>query len=118
MFFVRWCKSIFQFRFRIIRYTLFEDIDFTQRNIKYPSDIRNNLFCLKRTECDNMSDLLITVVIPRILDNALPTFEAHIHIKVGHAYTFRIKKSFEYQFEPEWIYIGYRHCIRDKGTGS
>ena len=98
----------------ILRHELGELVDLAVRHFQHAADIANDAPRQKRTEGDDLRDLLLAVALLHVIDDALAPVDAEIDVEIGHRHAFGIQEALEQQAEPQRIEIGDRERIGDK----
>ena len=85
-------------------------------DVENTGDILHDSFRFQRSECDDLSDSVLSVMLRNIFDDLAAAFEAEVNIEIWKRYAFRVQESFEDEVVLDWIDICDRCCICDKGS--
>ena len=93
-------------------------VGFLVWDIKDTGNIFHNSLWLERSERDDLSNPVLTVMLRNVVDNLAPAFEAEVNIEIRERYAFRIEEPLEEQVVLYRIDVGDCYRICDKGTSA
>ena len=88
------------------------------RHFQHPSDIANGRFRLHRTEGNDLTDIVLAVLLHDVIDHFLTAVHAEVHIDVWQRDAFRIQEALEQEAIDQGVEVGDTQRIRDEAAGG
>ena len=84
----------------------------------HAGDIAHHRLRGHSAKCNYLRDRVFAIEICNVLNNAVPTFHAEIHVKVRHRDPLWIEETLKQQVVAQWIKVGNTQGIGDDRTSS
>ena len=81
-----------------------------------PPDVAHGGSGGKRTEGDDLRNMILPVAPPDIVDHLVAAVIAEVHVDIGHTHALGVEEALEEQIEAERVDIGNAECERDKAS--
>ena len=104
-------------RRRILRHQLGELVDLPERHFEDPADIAHDAAREKRSEGDDLRDLIVAIAAADIGDYLVAPLLAEIDVEIRHRHAIGIEEALEQKSEADRIEIGDRQRIGNQGPG-
>ena len=89
-----------------------------ERHTDCPADITNRRFGRERSECHDLRDMVVAVLVDDVLDNAIPTVIGKIDVDIRHRDAVGVKESLEEKIVFERVERRNAERVRHDTSGS